>query len=565
MTADRLVDPEEIAAASEPNGAPGNPVEADVIIKGSTPFPIVGVGASAGGVQALQTFFEGMPPDSGMAFVVILHLSPEYESNLAPLLQSKTEMAVTQVNETVQVEPNHVYVIPPTQYLAMQDSMITLSEPERLFGRRVAIDLFFRTLAETHGTQAIAVILSGTGTDGTVGLKRVKERGGVVIVQDPAEAEYDAMPNSAIATDLVDFVLPLTEMAEQLVRLRESQDRVRLPDDVAALPSNGAEALEQIFVQLRTKTGHDFGQYKRSTVLRRLERRLQVRHLGDLGSYVHYLREQPEEIHALLKDMLISVTNFFRDAEAFQALEEQIVPRLFDEKGPNDTVRVWVAGCATGEEAYSIAMLLAEHLAQYPYPPQFQVFATDIDEDALAFAREGLYPDSIAADVSPERLQRFFTQEQTHYCMRKEIRERVLFASHNLLSDPPFSRLDLISCRNVLIYLQRDVHKRLFELFQYALLPPGYLFLGASESTDSVPELFGPVERKHRLFQRRATARGSAPSQRANAAPFAANRGRRADGRGSSATRTATPFLQRPSPNPAGAFHTAERHREREL
>lgn len=470
-------------------------------------FPVIGVGASAGGLQALRIFFEHMPSDSGVACVVVVHLSPEHESNLPALLQQYTRMPVVQVREPVPIEPDHVYVISPTKHLSMEDGKLTLSEPERPYGRRVSIDLFFRTLAESRTRNAVAVILSGAGSDGAVGLMRVKEMGGLTLAQDPNEAEYDSMPRSAIATGIVDYVLPVAQIPGQIVTYRHNAEYIRLPD-----PRDGrdadAVALREIFALLRVRTGHDFSNYKRSTVLRRLARRLQINSVTDLPSYLLVLRDRPGEIYGLLRDLLISVTNFFRDREAFNALEA-IIPTLFAGKRSGEQLRVWVAGCATGEEAYSVAMLLREYAARLEQAPEILIFATDIDEEAIATAREGLYPENIVADVSPERLQRFFNEEQGRYRIKKEIRDMVLFALHNLLRDPPFSRLDLVSCRNLLIYLDRDVQERVLELFHFVLRPEGRLMLGVSEAADTSPSLFTVVDKKNRIFARRSVSRAA--------------------------------------------------------
>jgi two-component system CheB/CheR fusion protein len=469
---------------------------------------IVGIGASAGGLKALQQFFQRMRSDSDLAFVIILHLSPEHESNLAGLLQYHTAMPVMQVTGATQVECNHVYVIPPASNLALADGTLRLSEPQRLHGQHVAIDLFFRTLAETHGSNAAAVVLSGTGSDGASGLKRVKEMGGVTFAQDPQDAEYDSMPRNAIATGLVDYVLPAAAMPDQLLAYVGNAQKIRLPTADPVPHSDQAEALREIFVLMRVRTGHDFSNYKRATMLRRIGRRMQVHGIAEIGEYVATLRERPGEVEALLRDLLISVTNFFRDHEAFAALEANL-PRLFTDKSLGDHVRVWVAGCATGEEAYSVAMLLREYANRLDRPPEIQIFATDIDEDAIALAREGRYTENITADVSPERLQLFFNQEQGFYRVKKDIRDMVLFAVHNLLRDPPFSKLDMVTCRNLLIYLDRDIQQQLLKLFHFVLRPDGLLLLGASEFADGVPDLFGPIDKHNRLFARHSTPRST--------------------------------------------------------
>ncbi len=440
---------------------------------------IIGIGASAGGISALQTLFTHVPNDSGMAFVVILHLPPEYESHAAEVLQRVTGMPVVEVKQPMPVAANRVYVISPSKHLSMLDGTIQLQDPDGPRSRRAPIDLFFRTLADTHGRNAAAVILSGSGADGTIGVQRIKEYGGVVLVQDPQEAEFDAMPRNAIATGLVDYILPVAAIPAKLLDYWRTADAVRLPADIVR-PAPEAEILRDIFALLRTRTGHDFSQYKRPTLLRRIERRMQVNGVIELSAYLAILRARIEEVQALLRDLLISVTNFFRDPDAWGALAA-ILPQMFLHKQAGDQVRAWVAGCATGEEAYSLAMLLYEYATTLDQAPLIQVFATDIDEDAIAAARHGLYPEAIVADVSPERLQRFFVMEQGRYQIKKEIRDMVLFAPHNLLRDPPFSKLDLITCRNLLIYLNRDVQEQVLQLFHFSLRPGGFLLLGASE------------------------------------------------------------------------------------
>jgi two-component system CheB/CheR fusion protein len=477
-------------------------------------FFVVGIGASAGGIQALRQFFSHVAPNGGMAFVVILHLSPQYESNLPALIQNQTSLAVTQVREAVKVEPDHVYVIPPSKYLVMLDGMIRLTEPERPRGTHTSIDLFFRTLADAYGKDSVAILLSGTGADGTLGLGRIKEEGGFVIAQDPAEAEYGDMPRSAIDSGLVDIVLPVEDMPAKLFSLREGARRLQIPLEPEQVQQNELEggALHDLLMLLRLRTGNDFSQYKRPTLLRRIGRRLQVHEIADIPAYLTFVREHAEELNALFKDLLITVTNFFRDHESFDYLKQEIVPRLFIGKGPHDQVRVWSAGCATGEEAYSLAMLLAEHASHLADPPKIQIFATDIDERALAEARECRYPATIALDVSPERLRQFFIREGDQYRIKKELRELVLFAPHNVLRDPPFSRIDLISCRNLLIYLNCEMQERILAIFHFALSSDGFLFLGTSESAEITPALYATLDKKHRVYSRRAVTNRIPPS-----------------------------------------------------
>ena len=482
-------------------------------------FPVVGIGASAGGIPALQAFFKAMPADCGMAFVVVLHLSPEHTSNLANVLQAATRMPVTAPENPTPLQSNHVYVVTPNRMLAMNDSYLSVSALERSGGRTVTIDLFFRTLAVVHRERAFAVVLSGTGSDGAVGIARIKEEGGVTLVQQPEEAEFDSMPRAAIATGTADWVLPVAEMPPKLLELWANARVMELPSaaelglrvDVppnATATQEAEEALREVLVLLRTRTSHDFRNYKRATVLRRLERRMQVNGMPNLPAYCTFLKDHAEETSALLKDLLIGVTNFFRDPETFDMLQRDVLPDLVKQAADSSSgLRSWVAGCATGEEAYSVAMLLAEQVAPLAQPPEIQVFATDIDEAAIGTARLGCYPDAIETDVTPSRLRRFFEKDGHQYRIRKELRERVMFAAHNILRDPPFSRLDLISCRNLLIYLDRDVHGSILEMFHYALKPGGILVLGSSESADTAAQLFSVVDKKNRIYRANLVAR----------------------------------------------------------
>lgn len=479
------------------------------------PFPVVGIGASAGGLQSVKRFFEHMPADSGMAFVIIFHLSPDHPSIADKILREVTQMPVLQVNQRVAIMANHVYVISPAQQLLMDDGHLDVSPAPPRTGGRVTIDLFFRDLAEVHRERAFCVVLSGSGADGSVGLSRIKEQGGVTLVQSPEDAEFDQMPQSAIATGMVDLILPVKDMPQKLLDLWHNVPKISLPplDDSQRSRRDHdtpqAElALRDILVQLRTGTGHDFKHYKRATVLRRIERRMQVTAQADLSLYLTYLQENPEETKALLGDMLIGVTNFFRDREAFTALERDVLPQLFHACPPgaqaDSEVRVWSAGCSTGEEAYSLAMLLSEQLASGPFTAKVQLFATDIDERAVAIGRAGAYPEAITVDVAPSRLRQNFIKEDGQYRIRKDIREKVLFAKHSLLVDPPFSQINLISCRNLLIYLDRDVQREILQMFHFALKPGGFLFLGSSESADMCQELFVPVDKKNRIYRSKA-------------------------------------------------------------
>jgi two-component system CheB/CheR fusion protein len=471
-------------------------------------FLVVGLGASAGGIKALKDFFANVPKNSGNAYVVILHLSPEHESHLAEVLQTNAAIPVTQVKDKqVKVKPNSIYVISPNKSLVMNDGHLSTTEIETHEERRAPVDIFFRTLAESRETYAVSVILSGTGPDGSMGVKRVKEKGGIIIVQDPSEAEYDDMPRNSIATGLVDYVLPVADIPAQIKAYKKQLGSLRIPLETEDTPDEANEkALREIFTQLRVRTGHDFSNYKRATVLRRIERRMNVHALTHLPDYSHFMRSRDEETHALLKDLLISVTNFFRDDEPFKMIEREIIPKILANKTREDAARIWVAGCATGEEAYSLAMLFAEQTADRLNAPKVQVFATDIDENAIAMARAGLYTNSDVADVSPERLKNFFVKEGDNYRVKREIREMVLFAAHNVTKDPPFSNLDLVTCRNLLIYLNRIAQNRVMETAHFALKAGGYLFLGSSESAEGAGELFITFSKENRIFQSRPVA-----------------------------------------------------------
>jgi len=488
---------------SEPSNSDPSTQESVQINKDGN-FLVVGLGASAGGVQALRDFFSNVPARTGMAYVVILHLSPDHDSQLSEILQSSSALPVSKVEQTVRVEPDHVYVIPPNKSLKIDHGQIEVSNITSNEVRRAPVDIFFRTLAQSHGPRAVSVVLSGTGANGSMGMKRVKEMGGLCIVQDPEEAEYDDMPRHSLATGLVDYVLPVARIPAQIVAYREQVKRINIPVPTPEPTDRELTALRDIFTQLRVRTGHDFSNYKLPTMMRRIARRIGVHQLADMTAYSQFLRENRAEANALLKDLLISVTNFFRDLEAFQALERDIIPKLFEGKTPDDQVRVWVTGCATGEEAYTLAMLLSEYAANLLSPPQIQVFATDIDEDGIATARDGFYTLNDAADVPPERLRTHFFTEAEGYRVRREIRDRVLFAVHNIIKDPPFAHLDLATCRNLLIYLNGTAQRRVMDVLHFALNSGGYLMLGPSESVDGASDLYSVVDKEHRIYEARA-------------------------------------------------------------
>jgi two-component system CheB/CheR fusion protein len=464
---------------------------------------VVGIGASAGGIQAMLDFFRHVPKDSGCAYVIILHQSPDHDSKLAHVLQQVATIPVSQVKQKVKVQVNNVYIVPPNKHLVMQDDSITASTNLTVEDRRAPVDIFFRSLAESHGPNAVCVVLSGTGANGSMGLSYIKELGGAAFVQNPREAEFSEMPRNSIATELVDEVLPVAEIPGRIIAFRKGSSAVHIPLEPQSKDESLQLSLKEIFAYIRLRTGHDFTNYKRPTLLRRIERRINIRNLPDLATYVTYLKENNDEVTSLLKDLLISVTNFFRDKKPFKILEKEIIPRIIDGKGAGQQVRIWVPGCATGVEAYSLAILCAEKTLGQLDAPKIQIFATDIDESAIAKAREALYTINDAADVSPERLRRFFNKEDDGYHIKREIREMVLFATHNFIKDPPFSHLDLISCRNVMIYLNHVAQERAIETFHFALNPGRFLFMGTSESVEGASDLFATFNREAHIFQSR--------------------------------------------------------------
>ena len=463
-------------------------------------FTIVGIGASAGGLGAFEKFFTAMPADSGMAFVLIQHLDPTHESMTAHLLSRYTSMKVIEAGDQMPVEANTVYIIPPNAYLSVRDRRLYLSEPKLQRGMRLPIDHFLRSLAESQQERAIAIILSGTGSDGTLGVRAVKGEGGIALAQSPETAQYDGMPRSAIATGLMDYVGPIESMADVLVRYN-AHAYTGLPAEPTELDSEEPDLLRSILSVLQTRIKYDFRCYKKGTLLRRIRRRMGLNQIESLEDYLQFMRKHPDEPTLLFRDLLIGVTGFFREAQAFEALEDAIA-RIVDDKAPEQPIRIWVPACASGEEPYSIAMLVSERLHAERKNCPIQLFATDIDDESLAIARTGRYPENIAADVSPERLQRFFRHDGNSYRVSKHIRDAVVFAVQNLVMDPPFSRLDLVSCRNLLIYLKPEVQKKVIDLFHFSLNTGGYLFLGNTETIGQQENLFEPVVKKWRLYRR---------------------------------------------------------------
>lgn len=468
----------------------------------STGFPIVGVGASAGGLEACESLFGGVAADIGLSFVVVVHLDPTHVSLMPELLQKKTKLPVSQVVDGTVVEINHIYVIPPNREMHILRGTLYLTEIKKPRQQHLPIDLFFRSLAEDQGSNAIALVLSGTGSDGASGLKVVKEACGMVMAQSIPSAKYDGMPRSAVATGLVDFVLPANEMAEQLASYVKFGKALPEPSIEIEQPTT-AIALQKIIATILSQTENDFSQYKQNTIIRRIERRMNLHQIATIGDYAAFLKNNRREVNTLFKELLIGVTNFFRDIDVFEMLKTEALPSLLSTKAGGDVIRVWVPGCSSGEEAYSLAIALVEVMTQMNRRFSVQIFGTDIDEDAIEKARSGLFPASIEADVSTERLTRFFElQESGQYRIHKSIRDMLVFAPQNVLKDPPFTKLDLVSCRNMLIYFNADLQKRLIPLFHYSIKPGGFLLLGSSESLGQSTELFTAVNKKYKLFKR---------------------------------------------------------------
>lgn len=458
-------------------------------------FPIVGLGASAGGLEAFEQFFRHVPANSGMAFVLVSHLDPSHASILTEILQRTTTIPVFEAQDQMQIAPNCVYVIPPNRDMTIFHGSLQLTIPTIPHGQRMPIDMFLRSLAEDQSEKSVGIILSGTGTDGTLGLRTILGAGGITMAQEPTTAKFDGMPSSAIQSGYVTHVLPIEKMPEVLLSGARTLILQQTPPALPAL-----SGINRILMQIRTSTGHDFSLYKKSTITRRIQRRMSQNGIENTETYARYLKEHPSEISSLFKELLINVTNFFRDPEAFVVLKQDILPTLLADKPETYVFRVWVAGCATGEEAYSIAMVLRELMDEKHYNFKVQIYSTDLAPDTITTARAGLYPPNIALDVTPERLRRFFIAEDGGYRMKKEIREMIVFAVQNIVKDPPFTKLDLLSCRNLMIYLEPELQNRLIPAFHYALKPGGVLFLSPSESIGNHSELFTPLNRKWKFY-----------------------------------------------------------------
>ncbi|MBL8481301.1 MAG: PAS domain-containing protein [Rhodocyclaceae bacterium] len=466
-------------------------------------FPIVGIGCSAGGLEALETFFRNVPSDSGMAFVVVQHLDPRYASTLPELIGRRVGLTVKEAKNRMKVQPGHIYVIPPNKELSLLHDTLHLLDPAPPTGLRLPVDFFFRTLAEDRQERAIGVILSGMGSDGMLGLRAIKEKGGFALVQDPSDAKADGMPRSAIDAGLADVIGRAGELPAQIAACARLPAHHHFAGADMVAPA-ALSALDKIVVLLRDRCGADFSDYKTSTLYRRIERRTTLHQLHGIAAYVRYLRENPQELDLLFKELLIGVTNFFRDPAMWDALRDDALPALLANYPGGAALRAWVPACSSGEEAYSLAIVFREALEKYRPDGRYslQVYATDIDADAINKARRGFYPDNIAADVSADRLARFFVADQGGWRIGKDIRDMVVFAPQNIISDPPFTKLDILSCRNLLIYFGPTLQKKLLPLFHYALNRDGLLILGSAETVGSFAELFGPLDGKSRIFRR---------------------------------------------------------------
>src|SRR5688572_651590 len=465
-------------------------------------FPVVALGASAGGLNALERFFRHMPSNTGIAFVIVTHLDPDRKGMMPEVLQHFTPMPVVEITDGTPLKPNTVFVIPPNKELSVLQGNLLLLDPIEIRGLRLPIDHFFESLAKDQRSNAIVIILSGMGSDGSTGLKMIMENFGMVMVQDPASAEFDSMPANAIQTEFVDYILPPEEMPGHLLNYINHPSLKKTRDLVS--PTKPAHALEKTYSLIRSQTGHDFSLYKRNTVYRRIERRMQSHNITEFKNYVRYLQESPAEVENLFKELLIGVTKFFRDHEAYEHLEKNYLPAMLAKKPEGSTIRVWVAGCSTGEEAYSIAITLLDCLEKIENGKTYkiQIFATDIDRAGIDRARAGIYPDNIISDISEERLHKYFHKVDNFYHIKKEVRELVVFAIHNLTKDSPFTRLDLLCCRNLLIYFSSELQRKLIPVFHYSLNPEGILFLGSSETISGFNELFVPLDSKWKISQK---------------------------------------------------------------
>ncbi len=473
-----------------------------------TQFPIVGIGASAGGLEALELFFRSMPKDSGMAFVVIQHLDPTHAGIMPELLQRITPMKVFQASDGLKVKPNYVYVIPPNKSLSLLNGVLNLFDPVESRGLRLPVDIFFRSLADDRQEKAIGIILSGMGSDGSLGLKAIKEKNGIVLIQDPVTAKFDGMPRSATEAVIADIVASAEELPSKLIAFLKFVPIVKTDPD---FDTKDKSNLDKIIILIREQSGHDFSLYKKNTLFRRIERRKGVHQIDKISNYVRFLQENPKEVEILFKELLIGVTSFFRDNAVWEILKEDILPALIDELPNGYILRAWVPGCSTGEEAYSLAMVFKEVMEKFRNQKNLslQIFATDLDQDAIDEARKGIFSSNISADVTTERLNKFFTAGLDNYRLNTEIREMVVFASQNVIKDPPFTKLNILTCRNMLIYMEPELQKKVIALFNYSLKPGGIMILGTAETLGPRSEGFEDVDAKLKIFKRSATYRAT--------------------------------------------------------
>ena len=469
-------------------------------------FLIAGVGASAGGVEAFTELLTNLPSDTGMAFVLIQHLDPKHESLLSAVLAKKSTMPVVEVTKGMRLEPNHVYVIPPNATMTVSDHSLQLEKRIETGGTPMPVDLFMRSLAEQQGNRAIGIILSGLGSDGTLGMAEIQAQGGVTFAQDEGSAKYDSMPRSVIDAGCADYVLPPRTIARELVRIARHPYTANSRTEATEVPAQQGNGLATIFQMLRRSTGLDFTHYRQTTILRRIQRRMVVHKIDNLEQYVRFLQMNPPEIKALYQDMLINVTSFFRNPGLFEALRAEVFPEILKGSSADRTIRIWTPACSSGEETYSVAITLLEYLGDKASTNSIQFFGTDVSESNVGRARSGVYQDNIQADVSPERLRRFFSKIEGGYRISKGIRDLCIFAQHNILSDPPFSQMDLICCRNLLIYLEPVLQAKVISLFHYATRPSGFLVLGTSEGIGPASNLFTAVDRTQKIFSRKTTA-----------------------------------------------------------
>ncbi|MBX3043635.1 MAG: PAS domain-containing protein [Candidatus Kapabacteria bacterium] len=463
-------------------------------------FPIAGVGASAGGLEALEQFFKNIKPDSGLGYVVVQHLSPDYKSLMVELLGKHTSIPIYRAEDGMKVQKNSIYLIPPKKNLTIFHRKLYLTDQSLNLGLNLPIDIFLRSLAEDLAERSIGIVLSGTGSDGTLGIRAIKGAGGMVMVQDEETAKFDGMPKSAIATGLVDYILPPYRMGEQLLKYVE-HPFLKASDKKLDIDIEENDVISKILLAIRARTGVDFTYYKPNTIVRRIERRSSVHHIPDIEDYYRLVSDSPTEVNVLYKELLIGVTKFFRDSEAFELVKEKVIPRLFESKVVGESIRVWVPGCSTGEEAYTLAILLREYMNLIEREYDIKIFATDIDKDAIEYASMGTYPESIVTDISEDHLRKYFTKNGSTFKVVDSIRQMVIFATHNLIKDPPFSKIDLVSCRNLLIYFQPVMQKKVLSSFGFSLSNGGILFLGSSESIGELSSYFNVIDNKWKIYK----------------------------------------------------------------